>query len=410
MTARCTPLSVRVVKNSLHTAPHHRWGVTTFDVVVAIVTLMLSASTAAFTATKEGEPPFTAAALGVLTLGTLALVWRRMSPAATLLVVGIAAAVYGAVDWSDPLLPFGIFVALAAVFEYASPVVKWSAWTITSATALVVTAIVGDSDALDWWTASFIVIAAPLVGDYMQARRRLVDEATARIDRLEAERLHALADARAAERTRVARELHDVVAHHITLLVVQAEAAASTPSLTGVAAQSVFDDLARGGRTAMNELRSVLSVLRSGDSPPAIAPQPTLRDLDSLVAGVESSGVKVSVEVTGPIEELPVSVNLAAYRIVQEGLTNVVKHAPGSSVDVSIARAERELAILITNTPITTPTNTPAVRDIAPLASDVGVGLIGLHERVGLLGGTFTAGPHPLGGFQLEAHIPTESQ
>lgn len=373
------------------------------DLLVAGVTLVLNASTAAFTATKHGEPPFGVAAFAVLAVGALALIWRRRFPATTLAAVGVTAGIYGAMDWPDPLIPFGVFVALATVFEHSRPAVKWTAWAITALAALAGTAAVADSDALDWWTAVLVIAGAPLVGAYLRTRRQLLEEATERIHRLQAERLRAADDARAAERTRVARELHDVVAHHVTMLVVQAEAAASRPALAGTATQSSLDDLARSGRAAMTELRGLLGVLRHGDTPPLITPQPTLGDLDKLVADVEASGVTVGVAVDGPLDSLPTAVDLTAFRIVQEGLTNVVKHAPCSKAEVAVTSSGHDLAIVITNTPA--PSGNGG-RD----RSDGGVGLIGLHERAELLGGTLSAEPGPLGGFRLEAHLPLDTE
>lgn len=376
--------------------------VTRYDVLVAGVTLVLGASTAAFTATKHGEPRFTPAAFAVLAFGALALITRRRFPASTLIVVGVTAAVYGAFDWPDPLLPFAVFVALSTVFERCPPATKWTAWAASAASAMLGTALIKDSDALDWWTAVFMVTAAPLAGDYLRARRRLLEEANARIERLEAERLHALDDARAAERARVARELHDVVAHHVTMLVVQAEAAASQPALAGTATQSSFDDLARSGRAAMTELRRMLGVLRSNGDAPLTAPQPTLRALDALVADVTSSGIAVTVQRAGSLDALPIAVDLTAYRIVQEGLTNVVKHAPGASAVVAITPAANDLTVTVTNT--------QGARRTGPEApTGRGVGLIGLSERVELLGGTLAAGPQPLGGYRLQARLPMET-
>lgn len=278
---------------------------------------------------------------------------------------------------------------------------KWSLLAITALATFVGTAWITDSDALDWWTAVLVVVGAPLIGDYLRAKKRLLEEASARIRRLEAERLHALDDARAAERARVARELHDVVAHHVTMLVVQAEAAASRPDLPAASARSIFDDLARSGRAAMTQLRLMLGVLRSDRSVLA-TPQPTLRNLDTLLAEVAASGATVSVDIDGPVDTLSTSVDLTAYRIVQEGLTNVVKHAPGSSAKVTITSTDRDLAVVIVNAPA------PLTQHSGHRVGD-GTGLIGLHERVALLGGTLTTCPGPLGGFRLEAHLPSDT-
>lgn len=374
---------------------------TGFDVVVSGVTFLASASTAAFTATKDGEPPFRAVSLGLILLGAIPLLWRRRFPVTALFGAGLSAAVYGVFDWPDPLLPFGVFVALVSVFEFSTQATKWASWAAAALLGSVGTALVADSDALDWWAVAFLLIAAPLVGDYLRSRRRLIEETSARMSRLEAERLVAIEDARAAERARVARELHDVVAHHVTMLVVQAEAAASRATVEGSDVQSAFDDLARCGRAAMDELRHLLGVLREEGATPLVGPQPSVCSLDALVTDVRSAGVETTVLVEGPLTGLPAAVDLTAHRIVQEALTNVVKHAPGASATVSILRGGDELKITVTNSAGRASPNGSS-------QTSAGVGLIGLQERVDLLNGTLTAGLRPLGGFHLEAHLPIE--
>lgn len=369
------------------------------DVAVAAIALGLNVSTAAFTATKHGEPSFTPAAFVTLVIGAFGLIVRRRLPVASLVVVGLTAAGYGVVDWPDPLLPFGVLVAVAAVFEYSRPAVKWVTWTVFAVVSVVGTALVEDSDALDWWTVAATAIGAPLVGDYVRSRRRLLAEVTSRLHAVEAERLRALDDARAAERARVARELHDVVAHHVTLLVVQAEAAASRPWAPASDPRTTFDDLARSGRSAMNELRSLLGVLRQPDIPPSIVPQPTLAVLDDLVSDVESAGVTVVLQRHGDLTAIPLAADLAGFRVLQEGLTNVVKHAPGATAEVNIECDDHLLTIDIAN---------GTSRGAVTPSSGCGVGLVGLYERVGLVAGTLSAGPLPLGGFRLHATIPVD--
>lgn len=372
------------------------------DLLVAGVTLLLSASTAAFTATKSGEPAFGAAAFAVLGVAAAGLVWRRRFPIAALVVASVAAAVYGAFDWPDPLLPFGVFLALATVFEHSSATAKWTAWGVLTLASVIGTAWITDSDALDWWTAALVVVGSPLIGDYLRTRKRLLEEATARIHRLEVERLVELDHARAAERARVARELHDVVAHHVTMLIVQAEAAASRAEMAGSQSQSTFDELARGGRVAMSELRQMLGALRSEDDSLLTAPRPTITDLDALLTDITASGVTVNLSVSGPVDSLPAAVDLATYRVVQEGLTNVVKHAPRSPAEVTISSTGDGITVLVLNSPA--PENRAAEEK-----GGEGVGLIGLCERVELLGGTVSARPGPLGGFRLEAHLPLDA-
>ena len=155
--------------------------------------------------------------------------------------------VYGIADFPDPLLPFGPLVALANVFERCRPPAKAAVWVGSATAAVIATVLTRDSDALDWWGAAFVLVAGPLVGDYLRTRRQLVDEATARLELLESELLAPSPTRGPPSERGVARELHDVVAHDVTMLVVQAEAAASRPPADGTAAAAVFDDLARSG-------------------------------------------------------------------------------------------------------------------------------------------------------------------
>jgi len=404
------PRSVRLVEDDAPPTVRSRratWG----DVAVAAITWLLGLSTATFAGMKDGEPRMTLAAAGVLAAGALPLCWRRTRPVAVWVAVGAVAAVYGAADWPDPLLPFAPLLALVSVFERCPTRTRAVVWVITAATAIAVTAWARDADALDWWTTAFVVIAGPLAGDYLRKRRVLIEQSQARSRRLEVERVQAIDDARAAERARVARELHDVVAHHVTMLVVQAEAAASQHTDAGSApdptqTQATFDELARSGRTAMNELRQLLGALRHGTDPAPITPQPSLADLDELLAGIRASNVQVTADIDPATTSLPTATGLAAYRIVQEGLTNVVKHAPGAGAHVELHVIGHELAITITNdSPRTGPTRSPS-----STAQPAGMGLIGLRERVQLLGGTLDTTILPHGGFRLAAHLPLETR
>ena len=381
------------------------------DIAVAAATWLAAASTAAFTGLEDGEPRFTLAAALVLAAGAAPLCWRRSHPVPVWAAVSVATAAYGAAEWPDPILPFAALVALVSVFERCSTRTKAIVWVISAVIAVVVATVAGDAEALDWWLAAFVLLAGPLAGDYMRQRGLLVEQAEARSRLLEAERAQALADARAAERARVARELHDVVAHHVTMLVVQAEAAASQHTATRAApdpvqTQATFDELARNGRAAMSELRQLLGALRPGADPAPIAPQPGLGDLAELFAGVAASQVRVTADVDPAATSVPTATGLAAYRVVQEGLTNVVKHAPGARAHVRVCVQEGALDVTVTD-------ELPAGhRDAASPAGagpPAGVGLVGLRERVELLGGTLEATPVDRGGFRLTARLPLGS-
>ncbi|MFD3807950.1 sensor histidine kinase [Streptomyces sp. NPDC058611] len=199
------------------------------------------------------------------------------------------------------------------------------------------------------------------------------------------------------ERGRIARELHDVVAHHMSVISIQAQVA---PHLMD--SPSELKENLAGIRTnaldALTELRRVLGVLRSEDAPDPHTPQPTLADLETLVDNVRGAGLMVTTKVTGlPPRPLAPGAELSAYRIVQEALSNCLRHAPGSDVRLDLHHTPQGLEIDVTNT-------APAHR--AAPSPGSGHGLLGMRERVTMLSGQLTTGPTPDGGYQITAHLP----
>ncbi|MFD9333728.1 histidine kinase [Streptomyces sp. NPDC060028] len=203
------------------------------------------------------------------------------------------------------------------------------------------------------------------------------------------------------ERSRIARELHDVVAHHMSVISIQAQVA---PHLVENPSEELKENLAgirENALEALTELRRVLGVLRSEDPDDPAAPhhpQPTLAELDGLVDNVRGAGLEVTTEIAGIRRPLTPGVELTAYRIVQEALSNCLRHAPGSRVEVGIAYGPRELHLCIANTAPTRP---------APPSQGAGHGLLGMRERAGMLGGELAAGPRPDGGYEVSAVLPT---
>ncbi|MFD3699392.1 sensor histidine kinase [Streptomyces sp. NPDC058646] len=204
------------------------------------------------------------------------------------------------------------------------------------------------------------------------------------------------------ERSRIARELHDVVAHHMSVISIQAQVA---PHLAVEPSEELLENLAgirANALEALTELRRVLGVLRSEqpDDPAAPQhPQPTLAELDGLVDNVRGAGLAVTVEVAGIRRPLTPGVELTAYRIVQEALSNCLRHAPGSRVEVGIAYGPRDLHLCVANTAPTRPV-TPS--------QGAGHGLLGMRERAGMLGGELAAGPVPGGGYEVSAVLPMD--
>ncbi|MER7759978.1 sensor histidine kinase [Streptomyces sp. NPDC097619] len=205
------------------------------------------------------------------------------------------------------------------------------------------------------------------------------------------------------ERSRIARELHDVVAHHMSVISIQAQVA---PYLVTDPPEELKENLAgirQNALEALTELRRVLGVLRSEsaeDQADQHHPQPTLADLGSLVDNVRAAGLSVAVETAGIRRPLTPGVELSAYRIVQEALSNCLRHAPGSQVEVGIAYGPRDLYLCVANTAPTGP---------VPASPGAGHGLLGMRERAGMLGGELAAGPRPNGGYEVSAVLPTGS-
>ncbi|MEV7405498.1 sensor histidine kinase [Streptomyces sp. NPDC091267] len=236
------------------------------------------------------------------------------------------------------------------------------------------------------------------------------DERQTRMAELERARAEELDRAAERERSRIARELHDVVTHHVSMMVIQAGAARkvmdAAPDLTLEALLAIES----GGRAAMAELRHTMGLLTlntgddgeavTGTGSAALAPQPGLDELASLVGRVRGTGVPVELTVTGTPHPVPPGVGLAAYRVVQEALTNTVKHAAGASAKVVVEYGAGRLYVEITDT---------GGRPSTSAATGDGHGLMGLRERLSLYGGTLRADPRPGGGFRTAALIPLEA-
>ena len=241
-----------------------------------------------------------------------------------------------------------------------------------------------------------VFVALPLIlGLWLAARRGLLDELRDRADRAEREQAARTEAARSTERARIAREMHDVVAHRVSLMVLHAGAIEVTATDAAVAAEAAL--IRTTGRAALTDLRQVLGVLRTRTGESGTAPQPGLAELPTLVEQSRSAGVPVTLAVDAMADGAPDTVQRAAYRVVQEALTNVHKHAGRVATAVRIALDAGGLTVEIRNEPPTEP--------IEPAVSGK-LGLAGLRERVALLGGECHAGADPDGGFTVRALLP----
>ncbi|WP_343239476.1 histidine kinase [Streptomyces sp. SID7909] len=332
-----------------------------------------------------------------------ALVLRRRFPLAVLCVVTAATL---ATPQSVMRLTFYAFVI--AVYSAA----VYSPHRVAALVALPVSVVlVGTSGnsvtpiVPNEYIALLILIPMAVAAVGLRTWKLRSDEGRARLSVLEREQEQTLRRAVEQERARIARELHDVVTHNVSVMIIQAGAARtimkSSPELAGEALLAVE----AGGRAAMTELRHVVGLLTAtaedgeADSGAAVpAPQPGLDQLEVLVGRVRDAGLPVGLTVTGRARPLPPGIELAAYRVVQEALTNTVKHASGASAAVSVAYGPRRLRVEVTDTG-----GRPGE------GAGSGRGLIGLRERLAVHDGTLSTGPLPGGGYRVEALIPLET-
>lgn len=249
------------------------------------------------------------------------------------------------------------------------------------------------------WIFFVVFLGAPFVTGLAFRRRRLRDhELTERARAAELDSVRLAESAVAAERLRIARELHDVVAHAISLIVVQSRGGRRTLDPGSDPARRAFDTIEHAGEQALVEMRRMLQVLRANDPDGSddLAPRPGLGRIGDLVADLAAAGMQVDVEVEGTPIELPPGVDLSAYRIIQEALTNVMKHAGRARAQVLLRYRPRALEIEVTDD-----------GDGSGMDGGSGHGLDGVRERALIHGGTLHAGPRPGGGFQLRASLPT---
>jgi signal transduction histidine kinase len=314
---------------------------------------------------------------------------------------------WGGWPWGPPQV-----LALLAVFCVAAVgqrrAALWWMWALTLA---------------PWWgwliaripdlngpaSATLIFAAAAIAADSVRSRLRTQRALTAQTERTQAEQ-----DRRAVleERTRIARELHDVVAHHMSLIAVRAETAPYRLGELPSPALAEFGALSEVAREAMVEMRRLLGVLRQDRLEfAALEPQPELADVPALVDAARRAGVSVSLSVPAELGKVPAGVGVCAYRIVQESLSNASQHAPGAAVTVSLEQGAGAVELRVANGPGPRPgpgvgPGSGAGSGPGSVEAGPGHGLTGMRERVAMLGGSLSAGPTPTGGFVLTAVLP----
>lgn len=344
-------------------------------------------------------------AIGIVALLTVPLAWRRTSPALAAAII-FATAFLHVVGGAGLLASdLTVFVALYSVAAYgtrrmsllglafalvgAGMVAIWVVINDASADALVVAAVAGT-------IGGGFALAAWALGGLRGTRRAYLDAVVDRANRLEIEREQQAQLGAAAERTRIARELHDVVAHSLSVIIAQADGGRYAARNDPTTAVEALDVIAATGRTALTDMRRLLGVLREGDGPQH-GPQPGFDTIADLVASVRGSALPVSYATVGHPRPVGDAMGLAAYRIVQEALTNVLKHAgPAARAAVQIVWEPTSVRLTIDDDG----------RGAAVTTDGHGQGVGGMRERARLYGGRVEAGPRHGGGYRVQAVLP----
>lgn len=370
------------------------------------------------------HPSMLMLAVGALT--ALPLAWRRLYPITAWLVI-IAAIVIVQGDFVPK-------VALGTAVYGAYSAIAYSRYRNLAISVVSLTTVIA---AVEFGyrlpefqfpgrlTAIFVVLPAAAAGLGIRELRRRLADSTARLRRATAEAAAATERALAAERARIASELHDVVTHNVSVMIVQAGAARKILASSPPDAETALLAVEATGRDAMAELRNLLGLLspaadgreaaaagpRPGSEPAALLPQPGLGELDALIGRVSAAGLPVRLRVSGECRTLSPGADLAAYRVVQEGLTNVLRHAGRAAATVGVEWSEQLVITVSDDGSGSWPASGPgdgngAVRD-GGRDGTPGRGLLGLRERLALYGGELAAGPRPGGGWQVRAVMPT---
>ncbi|WP_333748808.1 sensor histidine kinase [Streptomyces sp. IBSBF 2394] len=369
-----------------------------YAVDAAVAGLVLFAVSLQWLFPDEGDDPLSWQGwlLGAAT--AVPLVWRRAAPFATACAVSVATPVQALYHAPPPDLMYGGFVVLYTLAALARP---WQRRVMLAGWLVGVAATISHKEGAEPFEYAFqllSIVCAYALGSLARTQRAYTAELEDRARRLERERTADTARATAQERARIARDMHDILAHAVSLMVVQAEAGPVVVRSDPARAEAAFDAIATTGRDAMTQLRRILGVLKQEEreSGPWRLPQPGLAALPGLVRRVgESTGLVVELQVTGDPRPLPRDTEVAAYRIAQEALTNTVKHAYASCATVGLDWAEDEMTLTVTDDG-----RGPA----APGGG--GHGLIGIRERAAACGGGAVTGAGPDGGFQVLVRLP----
>ncbi|MGN6301917.1 MAG: sensor histidine kinase [Angustibacter sp.] len=365
-----------------------RGGLPRTDVALAVVLAVLAVPSAALGLPDDGPVAIT---VPVALLMSVGLAWRSRAPAVTLVLVLVPGLVQ-TLAAQEPGSIWAFAAYLVAAFSVAA------AWTEARA-ALGGAAVVVVLWLQEWLGHGHDYLFVVVVFGGAWLLGRLVQQWRARAMVAERGQDERARLAVAEERARIARELHDVVAHGVSVIAVQADAAQAVLDVDPERAREPLTVIRTSAREVLDEMRQLLALLRPDDVDETVHPQPGLADVEELVGSVRAAGLPVRLEVTGEVCALPVGADLSAYRIVQEALTNVLKHAGRASTAVLVQHADDAVTVEVRNAPGRSP---------HPPAAPGGHGLVGVRERVSLVGGRLAMGPTADGGFVVRASLPRQ--
>ena len=375
-----------------------RW----FDSALALAAAGLSTAFFVVHPADSGLPRGTfVLGCGLVLLHTLPLAARRQFPLAVLATSVASGLAFVALGLPPDILWVAIPVAVYSVAAYGDRWVSLAGLVVAELGSVANQLTPGRFQAPTVVSNTLLIAAAWLLGHFVGVRRLNVLQLEERTAELEQAREELARRAVTEERLRLARELHDVVAHAMSVIAVQSGVGAHVANTQPKEAAKALAAIEATSRAALEELRRLLGVLRQEDEPQGdLAPVPGLADLDVLLAEVTKAGLAVKLQVNGTRPPLPAGVDLSAYRIVQEALTNVVKHAGSARAQVVVGYGDQDVTVEVIDD------GRGAVTSVSDGRAGTGHGLIGMRERVAAFGGELEVGPRAGGGFRVAARLP----
>ena len=350
-------------------------------------------------------------ALTLVAAQGIPLIWRRSCPVGMGLIIGAARVAYDRIGFGYAQFPLGPAIIFYTIIDRRGPVWRWLACVAVVVGVTISLATPGHTEPYEAIFQALIFVTAWAAGVLSRAKRASLQAAESRAERAEAELDRQTSRAAVAERTRIARELHDVVAHHVSLMAVQAEAATSLLPGRPAEAQNSVEIIGSTARQALTELRRLLGVLRGPSEQLETAPSVSLQDLGDVLDQVRGTGLPVDFTVEGTPYPLAPGVDLTAYRIVQEALTNTVRHARAARAAVTLSYEPGHVTVSIADSGRRPGGPGPGANGHVTakpgrLLAGSGLGLAGITERVASCGGNLTVGPTGSGGFTVTARLP----